>query len=534
MSHLSFGEAIPALLEARGIDTVFGIPGVHTIELYRGLAKAKLRHITPRHEQGAGFMADGYARATGRPAACFIITGPGVLNIATAMGQALGDSIPMLVIATLNPRGTLGRGGGRLHELKGQSAIGRELARFHQVIHTRDQFAVALDEAFAMFAAARPGPALIEIPLDLLNEPFDMPPAPALLPGRPQADSRAVEVAADLLNKALAPLVIAGGGAIPGWEKVRALLETLGAPTLSTVNGKGILPPGHPLDAGGCLLTPALAQAIAEADVVLAVGTELGETDFWYDQAGLRLGGAVIRVDIDPGQLNRNAHARLPILSDAGAFAEALLPRLSRRTDDAARALAIKDAGLDGFDPRYLRHRPLLERLWSVLPEAIIAADSTTLSYAGDHLIAPPEPRRWMSAATGFGTLGYALPAAIGVKAARPAAPVVCIIGDGGLHFTLPELAAARAASLPVIVLLWNDSRYGEIEHHMRRAGVEPVGIELYPTDFGAVAKAFGAHHREARNQHEVESALVEASRQSVSTIIEMKAGDYEDNPIRH
>ena len=162
MSDLQpLGTFIPRFLVERGIDTVFGIPGVHTVELYRGMPGSGLTHVTPRHEQGAGFMADGYARATGRPAACFIVTGPGLLNIATALGQALADSIPMLVITTLNPRATLGRGEGKLHEIRGQSIIAREVAALARTVLTASQLVPALDEAFALFASARPGPAVM-------------------------------------------------------------------------------------------------------------------------------------------------------------------------------------------------------------------------------------------------------------------------------------------------------------------------------------------------------------------------------------
>ncbi|MDQ0467313.1 5-guanidino-2-oxopentanoate decarboxylase [Labrys wisconsinensis] len=523
------GSAIPALLAARGIDTVFGIPGVHTVELYRGLPGSGLRHVTPRHEQGAGFMADGFARATGRPAACFIVTGPGLLNIATAMGQAMADSVPMLVFATLNPRATLGRGEGRLHELRGQSAVGREVAVLALTVLTASQLVPALDEAFAVFASARPGPVLIELPIDLLSEPYALPSAAPASPARPGLpDPDAVAAAAARLNAARRPLVIVGGGAISGADAVRAMAERLGAPVLLTANAKGILPPGHPLLGGGCVLTPALHRLVGEADVVLALGTELGETDFWYEEGGLELQGDVIRVDIDPRQLARNARPALPVLADAGRFARALTPLLAPLASDGpARAQALRAALMDGADPRYTRHRPLLDALWRVLPEAIVAADSTSASYGGNFLAEPPAPRRWMSAATGFGTLGYALPAAIGAKAARPEAPVVCIIGDGGLQYTLPEFAAATESGLPVIVLLWNDRRYGEIENYMIRRQIAPLGVELHPTDFSLIARAFGCEHVAADSLAEVEAALRAAAVGPVSTVIEMDASRF-------
>lgn len=526
--HPPLGSAIPRLLAERGIDTVFGIPGVHTVELYRGLSNAGLRHVTPRHEQGAGFMADGYARATGRPAACFIVTGPGLLNIATAMGQAMADSVPMLVVTTLNPRATLGRGEGRLHELRGQSAVGREVSVLALTILAASQLAPALDEAFAVFASQRPGPVLVEIPIDLLSEPYAVPPGGAARPPGPPAPGDGVLAeAAALLDAARQPLVIAGGGATRGAALVRHLVERLGAPTLLTANAKGLLPPGHPLLAGGCLPLEPVRALIRDADVVLALGTELGETDFeYYAEGPVEIPGCLIRVDIDPRQLGRNARPAVPIVGDAGMVAEALAGRLAGapRGDGPARAGAARATALARVEPHLARHRPLLEAIWRVLPDAVVAGDSTSASYAGNLFAEPPAPRRWMSAATGFGTLGHALPAAIGAKVARPGVPCVCIVGDGGLHYTIPELAAAADAGAPVIVLLWNDRRYGEIERHMVRNGIEPLGVVLHPTDFAAAAQAFGARHVAAASLREVEAALAGAARLSQSTIIEMDA----------
>jgi acetolactate synthase-1/2/3 large subunit len=527
--HPPLGSVIPRLLVERGIDTVFGIPGVHTVELYRGLPGSGITHITPRHEQGAGFMADGYARATGRPAACFIVTGPGLLNIATAMGQALADSVPMLVITTLNVRRTLGRGEGRLHELRGQSIVGREISALALTVLTGEQLVPALDEAFAFLACARPGPVLIEIPIDLLSEPFGFDETePRKQAEPPLARPGDIEAAARLIARAKKPLVIAGGGAVPGAPAVRALIEGLGAATLLTTNAKGILPAGHPLLGGGCVLTPALHRLIGEADLILALGTELGETDFWYDGEGLVLNGKLIRVDIDPRQTGRNARPFLPVVGDAGQFAAALARLLTATHDGgAAYARLLRAARLDGADPRHACHRPLLDALWQVLPDAVVAADSTAASYGGGALAEPPAPRRWMSASTGFGTLGYALPAAIGAKAARPDVPVICIIGDGGLHFTMPELASAADAGTPIIVLLWNDRRYGEIEDYMIRYQIEPLGVRLHATDFAAAAKAFGADHIAANSLNDVKAAMLAAAVSDRTTIIEMDASLY-------
>ncbi|HWT98569.1 MAG TPA: thiamine pyrophosphate-binding protein, partial [Terriglobales bacterium] len=182
------GEFVVKLLEAYGIDTVFGIPGVHTVELYRGLAGSSMRHITPRHEQGAGFMADGYARVTGKPGACFIITGPGMTNILTAMGQAYADSIPMLVISSVNRTEHLGMAEGRLHELRSQRDMVSGVAAFSHTILHPEQLPEVMARAFALFASARPRPVHIEIPIDVIAAPIDPARLPALaraLPRRP-------------------------------------------------------------------------------------------------------------------------------------------------------------------------------------------------------------------------------------------------------------------------------------------------------------------------------------------------------------
>ena len=175
---LTLGEYLVQLLEAYEVDTVFGIPGVHTVELYRGLANSSIRHITPRHEQGAGFMADGYARVSGKPGVCFIITGPGMTNIMTPMAQAYGDSIPMLVISTVNSHGRMGSGEGWLHELPNQQSTMNSVTAHSRTIHALEELAPALAQAYAQFEGARPRPVHLEIPINLLTQSADHLPKP--------------------------------------------------------------------------------------------------------------------------------------------------------------------------------------------------------------------------------------------------------------------------------------------------------------------------------------------------------------------
>ena len=237
------GEVLVKLLERYGVDQVFGIPGVHTVELYRGLARSTIEHVTPRHEQGAGFMADGYARTSGKPGVCFIITGPGMTNITTAMGQAYADSIPMLVISSVQSRSALGGGRGKLHELPNQGALVAGVAAFSHTLMSADDLPTVLARAFAVFQGARPRPVHIEIPLDVIVEPADH-----LLASEPVEVARAgaapatVAKMAGLLADAKRPLILAGGGSIDAAAAVTRLAEQLQAPVALTINAKGMLP----------------------------------------------------------------------------------------------------------------------------------------------------------------------------------------------------------------------------------------------------------------------------------------------------
>ncbi|WP_082140221.1 5-guanidino-2-oxopentanoate decarboxylase [Halomonas sp. PR-M31] len=517
------------LLEAYGIDTAFGIPGVHTIELYRGFATSPLHHVTPRHEQGAGFMADGYARATGRPAACFIITGPGMTNIATAMGQALADSIPMLVISGVNRRDTLGRGQGRLHELPDQRQTLSGVSVFSHTLLDGEAIDEVMARAFTVFNSARPGPVHIEIPLDVMPQPVNDAPirVPRFYP--PSASSAGLDEAAAWLAGAKRPLILLGGGCLGASDNARALVERLDAPAMTTINARGVLGKGHPLDLGNCSSLPAGRELALNADVVLALGTELGETD--YDlvaDEGFRLDGRLIRVDIDPHQLTVNRLPDLALLGDVNEVMNGLLERLPERVerDGAARTDNVLSALSLGERPDVAPYMDWLDALGQALPEATVVGDSTGPVYAGNFLIDMPAPRRWFNAATGYGTLGYALPAAIGAAIAVPERPVIALVGDGGLMFSLSELATARDTGLPLAVVIWNNQGYGEIRRYMDNDHVERRGVDLVAPNFAALAKGFGCEYQHVETPDALAQALQASQQMQGPTLIEITAKD--------
>ncbi|MGH7734478.1 MAG: thiamine pyrophosphate-binding protein, partial [Gemmatimonadales bacterium] len=356
------------LLEAYGVELVFGIPGVHTVELYRGLPATRIRHVTPRHEQGAGFMADGYARASGKPGVCVLITGPGVVNAGTAIGQAYSDSVPMLVLSSVNAREDLGRGRGRLHEITDQQAVMAPLTAFSRTIMKPEELPRAMADAYAVFETGRPRPVHIEIPLDVLASPGVPAEDSRGRRRRPAADATAIASAAKLVQAAKLLVVIAGGGSVEAVEPLKAFIEKSGAVLVPTVAAKGYVPDDHPQSLGSTLAQKATLALLGEADVVVAVGTELAETEHWT--AALPIKGKLIRIDLDPRNMNRDYPAAVAILADAGPALETLNAAIQKRPAPEARRLAaIRAANLADWRPLQRKHIAVLDALRAALPE---------------------------------------------------------------------------------------------------------------------------------------------------------------------
>lgn len=472
-------------------------------------------------------MADGYARAGGTPAACFVITGPGLTNIATAMGQALNDSVPMLVISSNGPRDRQGKGLGDLHEMRDQSGFSAHLARWSRRIEAPEDLPEALDAAMETFASARPGPVHIEIPLDVVEaEAPDVWPAPRPPAAPPQPSAVDIAEVVMRLSAARAPALVLGGGAVGmGARRATALAERLQAPTALTTNARGLLPPGHPLNIAGRLHSAPVRDLLETADAVLAVGTEFSATDWdFYGGGALRFGdGALIRIDIDPEQLGRNAAPSVGLVGDAALFAEGLLEALPRRDAPPPQLDPVRARAAAAVPERFARHQALIDSLWEHLPEAVVIGDSTEPAYQGLIGANPPAPRRWWTSATGFGTLGYALPAAIGAKVADPRRPVVALIGDGGLLFSVGELAAALEANAHIVVVVWNNSGYGEIRDYMKACRIKPEAVDLSPVELQALARAFGSHYARVHGPDFFREALKKAVMRPGPTVLELR-----------
>ncbi|MFI0422335.1 5-guanidino-2-oxopentanoate decarboxylase [Spongiactinospora sp. 9N601] len=488
------GEAIVATLRHYGADTVFGIPGVHTLEYFRGLARQDMRVVLPRHEQGAAFMADGHARATGRPAVCCVITGPGVTNAATGIGQAYADSVPMLVLASVTRLDTLGRGRGHLHESKDQRGIVEPITGLALSARSVAELPELLARAWGALTSGRPRPVYVEVPIDLLAEEVGdgWTPLPPVTEAGPHED---VTEAAALLAGAGRPAIIVGGGARKAAAELRELSKRLAAPVLTTVAGRGTVPDDGPLSTGRVLQRAAVREWLAERDVVLAVGTELSSTDINVDTLPLK--GRLIRIDVDPAHLPGDYPDALCLRGDARQLTEKLLALLpDRHPDSTTTEREVKElrAMAEAAAPPYRPwHRTVLEAIFAGLPPDVrVFSDMTQLAYTATQVVAMREPGRW-NHPSGFGTLGYAVPAAIGALVADPDRPVVALAGDGGILYTGQEIITAAELGLPLIVLLWNNQALGQIRDDMIARGIEPIAVTPRTPDFAALATAMGA-----------------------------------------
>lgn len=492
---LSVGEALIAVLEANGVDVVFGIPGVHTVELYRGLAASRIRHITPRHEQAAGFMADGYARVSRRPGVCLLITGPGLTNALTPVAQARADSVPLLLITGVNRRRSLGHGRGHLHEVPDQVALTRSLTVFSHTLLDADDLPDVMARAFGILGSVRPGPVHIEIPTDVMATRIEYTPRPTVVPTRPAPDPAAISAATQLCLTSKRPAIVLGGGARKAALALPALAERLDAPVITTVNARGLLG-GHELEVPASPSLAEVRQLIGDSDLVIALGTEMGPTDFdMYEDGGFPAMAELIRVDIDAAQLVRGPRASVAIAASTEHAVNAMLsalPTEAAQKNGADRAATTRRGVLESLPPSQRQQVEFLRTITNTFSDCIIVGDSTQPVYAGNFYCEIGPDGRWFNSATGYGALGYGPPAAIGAALAAPEKPVVCIVGDGGMQFALSELGSAADARTPVIFCIWNNDGYHEIENYMNEKGIVPIGVNPTPPDFIQVARAYG------------------------------------------
>jgi len=529
--EMTGGEAVVQSLLREGVEVVFGIPGVHTLEIYdHFLDHPELRHIVVRHEQGASLLADGYARATGKVGVCTLITGPGLTNASTGIAQAYSDSTPMLVLSSQNPTNHIDQDRGLLHDLKDQSRMMDSICAYSETVYRVKDIPEAVRRAFRYLRTHRPRPVHLEFPIDVLAQRENVQLEPVGeddLP--PVGDERRVTRLAEVLLESERPLLLVGGGCNGAAEEVRRLARTLHMPVVTTTNGKGVFPESDPLSLGANLRSDAVREFMANRDVVLAVGTELAgnETSEW----SVPMGTELYHIDIDYRNFNRGYETAMGIVGDASRTLRRLLAALEGRLDgrperDDAALLESLRSRLVGFDADEAEEwRVILKVLKETLaPDAIVVNDMTMLCYRATGSYPVDSPRTFLFP-RGLGTLGFSVPAAFGAKLGQPERQVVALTGDGGFLYTSNELATAVKYSLGVPVLLLNNESYGVVKMNQLRRYSRSIACDIVNPDFVTYASSFGA--RAVRIQSEeladrLPHVLSVALKQEVPTLIEL------------
>ena len=516
------GDSVVRALKANGIDVIFGIPGVHTLDIYDALIEdPELTHILARHEQGAGFMADGYARATGKPGTALIVTGPGLTNISTAVGQAYADSAPLFIIATNQERRHLDMMVGNLHELTDQLAFMKPITKWSQRALEAADLPEMVALALEALAAGRPRPVHLEIPLDLLAEPVEAPEIRIARHRVEAPDERAIAAAVELISQAQRVMIFAGGGASTSEVAplIADLAEALGAPVVTSVTGKGAIAYDHPYCAGafgyrwsGDNPVAALMQA---SDLVIAVGTGLGVRT--TGEGAMPLPAKLIHIDIDPAEHEVGKYERtVSVVADAAASLTAILERVNAGASatgrwSAAEVRAVREQLLAPADERAARYLPYVQALRDGMErDAILVNDMTMLAYEGVRYFPVYAPRSYFFP-RGFGTLGSAMPTALGAKVGCPERQVVSIAGDGGFQFTLEELGAAVHHQIPVQIVIFNDGAHSAVKAAQHRTYPGRfIAVDLVNPDYIKLADAYGMRSHRAASPEDLETVLRE------------------------
>lgn len=530
MPRYTTGEILAQKLVQHGTDTIFGIPGAHTYDFSDALARQDgLRFIHTRHEQGAGYMAFGYARSSGRPGVFTVVPGPGLLNAGAALCTAYGANAPVMCITGNIMSGMIGKGRGQLHELPDQLAILRGLTKWSERIDHPIDAADTMDTAFREMLSGRQRPVGIEAPWDVFGKSAELnvaDPAPAGPGAVPDPDE--IEAALEAISKAKSPLIMVGSGALDAASEVGELARLLQAPVTAHRSGKGVLPEDDPLS----LLPPAAWRYWRDCDLLIGIGSrlELQYMRWKWLPPGLK----TLRVDIDPTEFVR-LPADYPVVADSKAGVQALIDGLDGRasatnmTGKLADLRASVQADVAKIEPQVGYLRAIREALPR---DGFFVEEVSQVGFTARMVFPVYAPRQYVSC--GYqDNLGFGFNTALGVKVAHPDKAVVSVSGDGGFMFGAQELATAVQHGIHVVAIVFNNGSYGNVRRDQKtRYGNRLIGADLENPDFTAMARSFGARSERVETAEELGKAVSMALAQDAVTVIEvMMARDSDASP---
>ncbi len=527
MPRLTGGQALVQALKREGVEVVFGLPGVQLDWAFDALydERDSIRVIHTRHEQGTSYMADGYARSTGKVGVCFVVPGPGLLNAAAGLSTAYATNSRVLCIAGQIPTHHLGKGRGALHEIKNQLETIDAVTKWAGRAMTAADVPQLVREAFHELHTGRPRPVEIEVPVDVLMAESEIEFQEPGMPARAEGDPDLLERAAQALGNSARPLIFVGGGIISSEaaSELQELAEVLGAPVIVSQNGRGALSDRHPL------VLPSIAayELLPNADVILAVGTRFvmpGPNPYPVDDEQ-----TVIHIDIDETEIGRNAKPDIGIVSDAQTALADLIRRVPRhnrsrdsRDDEMAAARAIVRSKLDAMSPV----SEYANAIRAALPDdGIFVTEVTQVGYYSNQGFPVYTPRGYIGA--GYqGTLGFGFNTALGVKVGNPDRPVVAISGDGGFMYGSQELSTAVNYGINLVTVVFNDGAYGNVRRIQDTSfNHRLIASDLHNPDFVAFAEAFGAQGRRATTPAELTKQVGEALKANAPALIEVPLG---------
>jgi len=526
MPRMTGGQALVAALEQEGLDTIFGLPGVQLDWAFDAFyaASDRIKVIHTRHEQATAYMADGYARTTGKVGAFIVVPGPGILNASAAISTAYATNSPVLAITGQIQSDLIDMGRGLLHEVYDQVGMLRHITKYAARASTPKEVPIVVHEAFRQMRSGRPRPTEIEIPPDVLARVDDVDLGKPLAADKQSPDPALIERAAEIVGQAERPMIVAGGGVISAeaWAEVRALAEMLEAPVVMSANGRGVLSERHPL---ACVALAAQDVA-ATCDAVIAIGTRL------VAGGGMPVPlprGPIVRIDADSTQLHRTVVATVGIAADAKLALTELLERLgkhnrkraSRRDEIAAISRGLREQ-LEAAQPQ----SSLGLAVRNGLPDdAIVVDESTQVGYWSRSGMPVFEPRSYVT--SGYqGTLGYGFPTGLGAAVGNPGRRVVSMNGDGGFMFNVQELATAVQHNIPLTTIVFDDGAFGNVKRiQQEQFGGRTIASSLRNPDFAKIAEGFGMAGVKAESADALTGAVKEAGTHKGPVLIHVPVG---------
>ena len=535
MVKLSGGEALAKSLAGEGVEVVFGIPGIQVYGIVAGLRdEPGIRMITTRHEQATTYMADGYARASGKPGVALVVPGAGVYNAAAGLANAYARSSPVLLIAGQVPRGAIGKNIGVVHEIADQPGAVRSVTKWQRQALRPREVPDAVFEAFRQMRTGRPRPVLLEMPPEagvereevVLRDPARI---PRIVPS--PADLRE---AAQVIARSRIPLIYAGGGVArsDGEDALVRLAEATNIPVITSSGGKGAIPDSHPLSYGSCFSPRGerqemnqLYEVMQSADVVIGIGARFS--------LGNPAGEAstLVNINIDDAELTRHQSNTIPLHGDARETIEALLPYLieagAQERPSPAEAVAAARSLIAYYDIRLKEPQfAVLEAVQGSIPEdAFVVWDINQLSFYARTHWQVTHPKTYMDSGYSF-NVGYSFPTALGVKVARPDRPVVCMVGDGGFMFNASELSTAVKYGIDVVTVVFRNDSYGNVARDLDEVFGSTYETDLHNPDFVKFTESFGAVGMRASDPTELGTLIPLALAREAPVVIDVPLGE--------